>query len=329
MLILGIESSCDETACAIVKDGRQVLANVISSQIGIHQLTNGVVPEVAARAHVNKLQVVFDKALEDAGLSMDDIDAISVSTNPGLINCLLTGTTFASTLALIYNKPLIPVNHIHGHLMSASLDIEDEVEFPIVVLSVSGGHNELYLMNSFTDFELLGKSLDDAAGEAFDKVSKMLGLGYPGGPAISKLAKNGDPNKYPLPEPMKGDNFNFSFSGLKTAVRSLILSCKDLESEKANIAASFEHTMAYALANKTIRAAKKFNAKEIHLVGGVSANTKLREVIKSLTDLRFRHPVDFLYCTDNAAMIAGAGFYVDKLKWKQRDELVVASPRSS
>lgn len=323
MIILAIESSCDETACAIVRDKREVLANVISSQIGIHQATQGVVPEVAARAHVEKLQIVLDKAFETSGLDWDRIDAVAVTAGPGLLTSVMVGVNFAASLAWIKNKPLIPVNHINGHLVSASLGLpeEEEVAFPIAILSVSGGHNDLYIAKSYPEFELLGSTTDDAAGEAYDKAAKMLGLGYPGGPMISKLALKGDAHKYKLPKPVLKKGYEFSFSGLKSAFSRLIEELGGIDKiggELPDLAASFQETVNELLCYKVSKAAKEFDCKEIHLVGGVSANLNLREKIAEANPiLKFRHPIDFGYCTDNAAMIAGAAFYVSKDKWLQ------------
>ena len=323
MIILAIESSCDETACAIVKDGWQVLSNVISSQIGIHQSTQGVVPEVAARAHVEKVQIVFEEALKQSGLTMDDIEAIAVTAGPGMLTSLMVGINFASTLAWIYNKPLIAVNHIHGHILSGGLEVDpksDKIEFPVAVLSVSGGHNDLYLVRDYNDYELLGSTTDDAAGEAYDKAAKMLGLEYPGGPSISKWAKNGNPLAYNLPKPVLKKGYEFSFSGLKSAFDRQITElggiAKIAEKQKADLAASFQHTVNSVLTYKLLKAASEFECKEIHLVGGVSANLDLREKIASeAVNVEFRFPKEISFCTDNAAMIARAAFFVSEKEW--------------
>ena len=325
MKILAFESSCDETACAIVENGNRVWSNVIASQILTHRKTQGVVPEVAAREHVSKLNLVFEEALKQAGLQMNDIDAVACSVEPGLVNCLLTGATMASTIAMIYKKPLIPVNHKLGHVLSCGLDCDEKLEYPQMVLSVSGGHNELYLLHSPTEIEMLGSTLDDAAGEAYDKVAKMLGLDYPGGPEISRVAKDGDPKAFKLPYPLPNQKYNFSFSGLKTNIKYLIDDLKDkgiFEENLANVAASFQQTINHNLSRKLVEAAIKHGALEVHLVGGVSANLDLREqiVAKLPKNMTFRRPVQFSYCTDNAAMIAGAAFYVDSKEWKQLGE---------
>jgi N6-L-threonylcarbamoyladenine synthase len=327
MIILAIESSCDETACAIVADNKRVLANVISSQIEIHQATQGVVPEIAARAHVDKLQMVLDEAFKVSGLSWKEIDAIAVTAGPGLVTSVMVGVTFASSLAYLKNKPLIAVNHVQGHLVSASLGLadSDEVDFSIAILSVSGGHNDLYLAKNYTEFQLLGSTQDDAAGEAYDKAAKMMGLEYPGGPAISKMALDGDPHKYILPKPVLKKGYEFSFSGLKSAFARLIEELGGIENlggELPDLAASFQETINEVLAYKVTKAAKEFDCKEVHLVGGVSANLALREKIRNYnTGIKFRFPVDFGYCTDNAAMIAGAAFYVSRDKWKNPGEV--------
>ncbi len=299
MKILGIETSCDETAVAVVEDGTKVLANIIYSQIDLHAQTGGVVPEVAAREHITKIIPAL------AEIDLDSIDAIAVTQTPGLVSSLLTGTVTASTLALVLDKPLIPVNHIEGHIYANVLEREaDSINFPIVVLTVSGGHNELVLMRDHGDFEVIGETLDDAAGEAFDKVARMLGLGYPGGPAISKSAENGDGAKYDLPRAwLEKGSFDFSFSGLKTAVSRLPLEDKD------NVAASFQEAVCDVLSEKLRRAAEKFGAKEVHLAGGVSANRRLREMVAQRVDLPLKFPKKIEYCTDNAAMIAAAGYY--------------------
>jgi N6-L-threonylcarbamoyladenine synthase len=324
MIILGIESSCDETAVAIVKDGNQVLSNTIASQILIHRKTSGVVPEVAARAHLDKFDNLLELAFKESGSSWDQIDAIAVTAGPGLVGCLLNGITYASTLAALHNKPLISVNHIHGHILSATIGCRDEVKFPIAVLSVSGGHNDLYIVRSFTEFEKIGQTLDDAAGEAYDKAAKMLGLDYPGGPSISKEAINGDSLKYDLPRPMLNKGYDFSFSGLKTALSLVIEKCQNLEAEKSHIAASFQAAANDVLSQKLMRAAAEFKVKEVHLVGGVSANLDLRERILKMAQevgVTFRHPADFKLCTDNAGMIAAAAFYADKSSWLKSGEV--------
>ncbi len=323
MRILGIETSCDETAAAIVEDGGRVLSSVIASQIDIHAPTGGVVPEVAAREHVLKITPVIEECLTRAGIGWDEIDAIAVTRGPGLLSSLIVGFTSAATLARVLGVPLIPVHHVAGHIYANWLDAGPDgqsldVKFPVMVLTVSGGHNELVLMRENMNFELIGETLDDAAGEAFDKVARLLGLGYPGGPAISKAAESGDGKAFHFPRAMlKSGDFNFSFSGLKTAVRQLIE--KEFESEGKlseqfirDCAASFQDCVADILSEKLLAAAAKYDVSEIHLAGGVSANRRLRAMIEEkLKDQKytFRYNKNLTYCTDNAAMIAGAGYF--------------------
>jgi len=316
-MILAFESSCDDTCVAVCKNN-YVISNIIGSQILEHQKTQGVVPEVAARLHAKNMFTVLEKALEEANVTIDDIEAIAVANNPGMINCLLTAANTGSYLAALYNKPLIEVNHKLAHVYSCFIDREmDEFEFPIVVLSVSGGHNELYLVKSMNEHELLGSTLDDAAGEAYDKVAKMLGLKYPGGPEISKAALDGDPNKYKLPDPLPHQRFNFSFSGLKTNVKNLI--AKEIKNDPnitANMAASFQDAINKNLCKKTKKAFKEFNAREVHLVGGVSANLDLRKKMKKEFK-RFKFPKSFNYCTDNAAMVGSLASFIAKDNYLQ------------
>jgi len=334
MRILGIETSCDETAAAVVEDGTRVVSNVIASQIPLHHKTGGVVPEVAAREHVLKIVPVVDEALEQAGLKMEDIDAVAVTQGPGLLSSLIIGVSAASTLAIANNKPLIPVNHIAGHIYANWLDSspEDPIEFPILVMTVSGGHNELVLMKSHTNYELLGETLDDAAGEAFDKVARLLGLGYPGGPHVARVAEVGNPKRFDFPRAYMGkSSFDFSFSGLKTAVLNAVKEEHDKNGELsksyiADCAASFQETVCDVLTDKLLRAANQYKVKEVHLAGGVSANKRLREMaaekidqkyfhdhngkkVKLSTKPKLRYANNISYCTDNAAMIASAAFF--------------------
>ncbi len=351
MKILGIETSCDETACAVVEDGRKVLSNVIASQVDIHSKTGGVVPEVAAREHVLKMLPVLDESLKKAGCDWDDIDALAITKGPGLVSSLIVGTETANVISYLKNKPLIPVHHIVGHIYSNwlvnltndngvvkkyaradfSADESDEPLFPIAILTISGGHNEIILMKDHNDFEVLGESRDDAAGEAFDKVARMLGLGYPGGPAISKIAEKGNSEKFNFPVVLLGkDSFDFSFSGLKTAVLTEVKKHegKMTEQLKADLAASFEMTVVKTLATKLERVVKKFpDLTEVHLAGGVSANRKLREVIRDYIpgNITLRYPQTIIYCTDNAAMIAGAAYFLyqqDPARFKPRTNIV-------
>lgn len=317
MKILAIETSCDETAAAVVENGRKVLSNVIASQIDLHAKTGGVVPEVAAREHILKMMPVLDEALAEANCSWDDIDQLAVTQGPGLISSLIIGTETANVISYVKGIPLLGVQHIIGHLYSNWLGHDEEIEFPVLILTVSGGHNELILMRGHYDFEVLGETRDDASGEAFDKVARILGLGYPGGPAISKEAEKGDASAYDLPRIwLEKDSLDFSFSGLKTAVLNLVQSCeKPDEKFRADVAASFQEAVVEVLAGKLMRAYEQYpEVKELHLAGGVSANLRLREAIKSVLPegVKFRHPQSMRYCTDNAAMIGAAAYFMDE-----------------
>jgi len=323
MKILAIESSCDETACAIVEDGHKVLANTVASQIDIHAKTGGVVPEVAAREHVLQMIPVLDECLSDAKCGWEDIEAIAVTQGPGLVSSLMIGVETANTISFVEKKPLIPVQHIVGHIYSNWLDNEGKIEFPLIVLTVSGGHNEIILMKDHHDFEVLGETRDDAAGEAFDKVARMLGLGYPGGPIIAERALNGDINAFNLPIVLlEKDSLDFSFSGLKTAVFTLIKKFasdhgiddpKNLDSGFVNdLSASFQETVVEILTKKTLRALERYpEVKRVLMAGGVSANLRLREILGSrLPDgVSLSFPQKIEYCTDNASMIASAGYF--------------------
>lgn len=333
MKILAIETSCDETACAIVENGHKVLANVIASQIDLHAKTGGVVPEVAAREHILKMIPVLNKCLTDAKCEWPDIDAVAVTKGPGLISSLIIGTETANVISYVKNLPLIAVQHIVGHLYSNWLEAESSAglylapRFPILVLTVSGGHNEIILMREHGKFEVIGETLDDAAGEAFDKVARILGLGYPGGPAIAKIAESGRRDAFDFPRIwLKKGSLDFSFSGLKTAVLNVVMKLNgggdrhgnSPGSKKADLAASFQEAVCETLAGKLLMAYEKCKAdglkiKELHLAGGVSANKRLREVIGEKIagnrGIKFRYPKSISYCTDNAAMIAAAGYF--------------------
>lgn len=322
MIILGIESSCDETAAAIVeinqKTGKsKTLSNIISSQIAIHQKYGGVIPEVAAREHVFNVLPVIHEALETANISPKKIDAIAVTKGPGLVTSLITGTETARTLAYAWDKPLIGVNHIAGHIYSDFLEVEQKIEFPLVVLTVSGGHTNLVLMKSHNNFKIIGETRDDAAGEAYDKGAKMLELGYPGGPIVSKYAKefadSSQKNTITLPRPMIGNGLDFSFSGLKTALLYQIQKDKSWKNRISEYCFAYQEAIIDILSRKAITAAKKYQAKTIMLSGGVSANTELRsylaeKVTKELPGMSLVIP-KLSYTTDNAAMIALAGYY--------------------
>jgi len=325
MRILAIETSCDETAVAVIEghDERSItlLSSVISSQVELHAQYGGVVPQLASREHVRNIRHVFESALEKAGVKdfEKEIDAMVVTYGPGLGPALLIGITFAKTLAWKYRKPLVPVNHMDGHIHSNWLEPEQPLidVFPSLNVVVSGGHTELVLMLDHEAYEMLGETHDDAVGEAFDKAARLLGLGYPGGPAISKLATKGDPTKYALPRPMlQAPNYDFSYSGLKTAVlyliRDLGYAGKEIPDQiKADIAASFQEAAIDVIVQKAKRAAQDRGVRTIMLSGGVSANTLLRERLRSLSEqlgIRYACP-KMVYTTDNAAMIAAAGYF--------------------
>jgi N6-L-threonylcarbamoyladenine synthase len=329
--ILGIETSCDETAAAVVADGRQVKSSVVASQTKLHEKYGGVVPEIASRAHIEKIYPVIAEAIEQAGVSKDEIDGVAVANQPGLTIALVVGVTAAKTLAFAWEKPLIAINHLHAHLQSAML-AEEKLELPAVALIVSGGHTCLYDCESPLELTLLGSTIDDAAGEAFDKVATILKLSYPGGPSIEKAAKHGNPKAIKFPRSMLGrDSLDFSFSGIKTAVlyycRGQDMKGEDRadsmsEQEIADVAASFQAAVIDVLVKKTQRAAKRIGAKTILLGGGVAANGELRSALEKMCDTS--KPARKLlvapkqYCTDNAVMVASlayhkfkAGFFAD------------------
>jgi len=311
-LILGIETSCDETAAAIVKDGREILSNVINSQIDIHKQFGGVVPEVASRKHIENIAAVVDMAFKDARLSYRDIDAVAVTNRPGLIGALLVGLSFAKAFAYSLGKPLIAVNHLHGHIYANFLENQD-IEFPAICLVVSGGHTSLLYMKDMGTFEVIGETRDDAAGEAFDKVARFMGLGYPGGPAIQKAAEKGEAGLVKLPRVfLDKKDFEFSFSGLKTAAMN---QWKKMEKRGENnvydMAAEFQAALVEVLVEKTMRAAEKFGIQTILIAGGVAANKALRDLMKiraADVGLNVFYP-SLELCTDNAAMIAGTAYY--------------------
>lgn len=313
MLILAIESSCDETAAAVVEDGTKVLSNVINSQIDIHTLYGGVVPEIASRKHIENISGVVDIALSECGRTFDDIDAIAVTYGPGLVGALLVGVSYAKGLSFALNKPLIPVHHIHGHICANYLEAPGFAP-PFICLVASGGHSHIVHVKSYTEFEVIAKTNDDAAGEAFDKVARVLGLGYPGGPKIQKAAESGDKFAVSFPRVNMGDDgFDFSFSGVKTAVLNYLHNAEQrgIEVNKNDIAASFQQAVIEVLSDHLINAAKKYNVNKIALAGGVASNKPLRELVGSKAEqqgFEFNYPSPPL-CTDNAAMIGCAGFY--------------------
>ena len=307
-VILGIETSCDETAAAIVVDGRQVLANVVSSQVDLHARYGGVVPEIAGRAHESLLTPVIAEAMVEAGLTDDAIDVVAATHGPGLIGSLLIGVSAAKALALGWGLPFIGINHHEAHLYAALIE-EPEMEFPLVVMLVSGGHTMLIEFQDHGRYKLLGATVDDAAGEAFDKVARYLGLGYPGGPVIDRLSQEGDPNAIKFTPPMRNEGLNFSFSGLKTAVVNYVRQHPDVET--ADVAASFQSAVVDVLTHKARKAAREIGAKGICLAGGVAANSELRE--KTL-DMCVEDGIQgFLpsraMCTDNAAMVAATAWW--------------------
>ena len=311
--ILGIETSCDETSCSIVKNGAEEISTVILSQIDIHMLYGGVVPEIASRNHVKDIVFVIEKCLKDAKLSMDNIDAIAVTYGPGLVGSLLVGLEAAKTISYIYNKPLVPVHHIRGHIYANN--IGKQMKFPLLALIISGGHTELLYMKDHFDYKLVGTTLDDAVGECYDKVARVIGVPYPGGPIIDKLAVLGKDN-YKLPIPLDDDSYNFSFSGLKSAVINLVHNEEQRGSSinKEDLSCSFQNVVIKSLTSKTMRAMSDFNAKNLILAGGVAANRGIREKFSDLSKTKgfdFSYP-DLRYCTDNATMVAAAGYYLFK-----------------
>ena len=308
MKILGIETSCDETAAAVVVGGRDVASSVVSSQVDLHARFGGVVPEIASRAHVELLTPVVAQALVEAGMDDDHVDAVGATVGPGLIGALLVGVSAAKALALVWDVPFVGVNHLEAHLYAAFLE-EPELELPVVVLLVSGGHTLVVLMEGHGRYRLLGSTIDDAAGEAFDKVARYLGLGYPGGPAIDRVAMGGDPEAIAFPRAIMSEGYDFSFSGLKTAVVNHVR--KDPDAATEDVAASFQEAVVDALTTKVRRAARDHGAKGIVLAGGVAANSQLRERTLDICMEDGFHP--FLpsreMCTDNAAMVAAAAWY--------------------
>ena len=308
--VLGIESSCDETSASIVKNGTEEIATVISSQIDIHKDFGGVVPEIASRQHVKNVTMVLEECMEKANMKMEDIDAIAITYGPGLIGSLLIGLETAKTLSFVYNKPLIPVHHIAGHIYANSL--VKEMKFPLLAVVVSGGHTELIEMKKHYDFNKLGGTLDDAIGECYDKVARVIGLEYPGGPKIDKLAKEGK-DTYKLPVPLQDDSYNFSFSGLKSAVINLAHNEEQRGNKirEADLATSFQKVAVESIIIKVRKAIIDKNIKNMILAGGVAANKGLREAMTNLAkELNVDLTIpDMKYCTDNATMIAAAGYY--------------------
>lgn len=312
-LILAIESSCDETAAAVVKNGRDVLSNIISSQIDLHTLYGGVVPEIASRKHTEQINQVVEEALKTAKVSLSDIDAIAVTYGPGLVGALLVGVSFAKALSFASKIPLVGVHHIEGHI-SANYIENKELEPPFVCLVVSGGHSHLVRVQDYGKYEILGRTRDDAAGEAFDKVARAIGLGYPGGPKIDKVSYEGNPEAIKFPKAkVEGSTYDFSFSGLKSAVLNYLNSC-EMKGEpivQADVAASFQKAVVDVLVEHSVQAIREFNVKKFAIAGGVASNSHLRKALEEACakeGVAFYRPSPIL-CTDNAAMIGAAGYY--------------------
>lgn len=312
IITLAIESSCDETAASVLKNGREVLSNIISTQIDIHKKFGGVVPEVASRKHIENIDIVVQQALDEANITMNDITHIAVTYGPGLVGALLVGLSYAKAMAYALDIPLVGVNHIEGHL-SANYIAHKDLKPPFITLIVSGGHTHLVEVKDYGEYEILGRTRDDASGEAFDKVARAMGLGYPGGPIIDKLAKGGNKDAIEFPRAYMDEGYDFSFSGIKSAVLNY-LNAKKMKKEEiveADVAASFQDAVTDVLANKAIKAAKEKGYSVVTLSGGVASNSGLREKIEMLgkeNEIEVKYP-PLILCTDNAAMIGCAGYY--------------------
>ena len=308
-LIMAIESSCDETACAIVRGGREVLANVVASQIKIHEEFGGVIPEIAAREHLEAINVVISETFKQAGMQGEDISAFAATVGPGLVGCLLVGLNAAKTLALCYDKPFIGVNHLNAHI--AANFIDTDLEPPFISLLVSGGHTQIIKVSSYSDMEIIGETIDDAVGEAYDKVARLIGLPYPGGPKLDKLAQEGNPKAFNLPQAKVGE-YDFSFSGLKTAVLRLVKSFDGKELPVNDICASFQECVSSTLYKKVKHALEATGYKQIVLAGGVAANSEIRRKIFSLQEQGYAvYAPAMKYCTDNASMVASSAYMFD------------------
>ena len=311
--ILAIESSCDETVAAVVKNGRTVLSNVISSQIALHTLYGGVVPELASRKHIEKINQVITQALTDADMTLDDMDAIAVTYGPGLVGALLVGVAEAKAIAYAKKKPLVGVHHIEGHICANFIE-NKELEPPFICLVVSGGHTHLVVVEDYGKYKILGRTRDDAAGEAFDKVARAIGLGYPGGPKIDKISKEGNPEAITFPRAKVGDSeYDFSFSGLKSSVLNYLNSCqmKGEEINRADVAASFQKAVTDVLVQNAMHGVKAYGLNKLAIAGGVASNSALRAAMKEACEkngVEFYYPSP-IFCTDNAAMIGVAGYY--------------------
>ena len=313
ILILAIESSCDETAASVVKNGRTILSNVISSQIDIHTLYGGVVPEIASRKHIERINYVIEEALEKAKVTLEEIDAVGVTYGPGLVGALLVGVAEAKAIAYAAKKPLVGVHHIEGHISANYIENLD-LEPPFLCMVISGGHTHLVLVKDYGTYEVIGRTRDDAAGEAFDKVARAIGLGYPGGPKVDKLAKEGNPLAIPFPRSsVEGAPFDFSFSGLKSAVLNYLNVCemKNIEVNKADVAASFQKAVVDSLVSRAIHACKEYRMDKLAIAGGVACNSAIRAEFAEQCKchkIGFYYPSP-IYCTDNAAMIGVAAYY--------------------
>ena len=305
--IMAIESSCDETACAIVKNGREVISNVVASQIKTHEKYGGVIPEIAAREHLESINVVIEETSKQANMKPQDITAFAGTVGPGLVGCLLVGLNAAKTLALVYDKPFIGVNHLNAHLCGNYIDTD--LKPPYIALLISGGHTQIIDVKSYSEQKIIGETIDDAVGEAYDKVARLIGLPYPGGPVLDKLAKEGNPHAFKLPE-AKVDGYNFSFSGLKTAVLRLVKSFDGQELPVNDICASFQECVSSTLFKKVKKALEESGYNQVVIAGGVAANSEIRRKIFSLEEDGYRVNAPLMkYCTDNAAMVASCAYF--------------------
>lgn len=307
--IMAIESSCDETACAIVQGGRKVVSNVVASQIKTHEQFGGVIPEIAAREHLEAINVVIDKAFREANLTPDDMSAFAGTVGPGLVGCLLVGLNATKTLALVHDKAFIGVNHLNAHVSANFIDTD--LKPPFIALLVSGGHTQLIDVKSYSELEIIGETIDDAVGEAYDKVARLIGLPYPGGPRLDKLAQEGNPHAFQLPEAKVGE-FDFSFSGLKTATSRLVRSFEGKELPTADICASFQECVSSTLLKKVKKALEAKGYNQVVIAGGVAANSEIRRKIFELEKEGYRVNAPIMkYCTDNASMVASSAFFFD------------------
>ncbi|MFH1684164.1 MAG: tRNA (adenosine(37)-N6)-threonylcarbamoyltransferase complex transferase subunit TsaD [Candidatus Margulisiibacteriota bacterium] len=314
MFILAIETSCDETAAAVVKDGQEILSNIISSQVEFHQKYGGIVPEIASRKHIEVINPIIQEALDTAKVTFKDLDAVAVTHGPGLIGSLIVGLSAAKSIAYALNIPLIGVNHLEAHIYANFLVPSTQPPFPFLSLLVSGGHTMLILVEDHGKYKVIGRTRDDAAGEAFDKVARFLKIGYPGGPIIDQMAKDGNPKAINFTRPMLNDGFDFSFSGIKTAVVTHVKRNRDVQSQVPDLVASFQQAVVDVLTAKTIRAAKKYQCKNIALAGGVSANSCLRKEMEEKgreAGIEIMIP-PIILCTDNAAMVGARAYYLFK-----------------